>query len=179
MRLFTCALLFLVVAAAGCSRHEVALDEVEGPFTWGGVSNVTHVRHLWFSGQPDEAALEEAKKSGVSVVINLRDPSELDWDEAAAVEALGMRYYNVPVPGGKPFERAAFERIHELVMENHDTQVLVHCSSSNRAGAWLAAHVVEDHGQSFDEALAIGRRAGITKDAIIENLRHYLATPDS
>ena len=165
----------LLILGVACSEQRIELADVEGPFTWGSLENVTHLKHLWFSGQPNDAALEAAREHGVVAVINLRDPSEFGWDEAGAVEALGMSYYNVPVRGDAPFERAAFARIYEIVREHDDGQVLVHCSSSNRAGAWLAAHMVEDHGQSFEEGLAIGRRAGLTKEPLVEKLRDYLA----
>jgi protein tyrosine phosphatase (PTP) superfamily phosphohydrolase (DUF442 family) len=173
------AAVLLALLWAGCSGHEIELSDVEGPFTWGGVENVTHLKHLWFSGQPDDAALQQAREHGVVAVINLRDPAEFDWDEAGAVEALGMSYYSVPVRGDAPFEREAFARIYEIVREHDDGQVLVHCSSSNRVGAWLAAHMVDDHGQSFEQGLAFGRRAGLTKEPLVEKLRDYLAvSPD-
>ena len=164
-----------LMAGAACDPGAISLEEVEGHFRWGGVDNVTHLRHLWFSGQPDQAALERAKAEGIGVVVNLRDPSEHEWDEKSAVEALGMTYYNVPVQGGRPFDRSAFERIVALVEQHDDQQVLVHCASSNRVGGWLVTHLADVHGMSLDEALVVGRRTGITKPAIEENVRRYLA----
>jgi len=168
----------LVAVLAACHADHASLENITGPYTWGGVSNVTHLSHLYFSGQPDQAALEEARRNGVVAVINLRDPSEYDWDEKAAVEALGMTYYNVPVAGDRPFERSGFERIEALVKQHHDEQVLVHCTSSNRAGAWLATHMVEEHGTDLEESLEIGRRTGMTKSSMETAVREYLG-PDS
>lgn len=165
--------LALCLGAAG--ETSISPDDVRGPFTWGSVSNVTHLKHLWFAGQPDQAGLEKAKAEGVAVVINLRDPSEHAWDEKSAVEALGMTYYNVPVRGGQPFDREVFEKIEALVKEHHDEPILVHCASSNRVGGWLATHLVETHGMTVDEALAVGRRAGITKQPVERAVRAYLA----
>ncbi len=172
-------LLALVLQALACAAEPESItpSQVQGPFTWGGVENVTHLRHLWFAGQPDPAALAEAKARGVEVVINLRDPAELaelGFDEAAAAEALGLAYYNVPVSGSAPFSREAFERIESVVAAHEDAPILIHCSSSNRVGGWLATHLVESHGLSVDEALAVGRRAGITKPAIEAKVRAYL-----
>jgi protein tyrosine phosphatase (PTP) superfamily phosphohydrolase (DUF442 family) len=164
----------LLIAAAACYPGGVSPDEVQGPFSWAGLEGVTHLRHLWFSGQPDQAAFERARAEGISVVINLRDPSELEWDESATVTALGMTYYNVPVQGGQPFDRAAFERIEALVAQHHEEQVLVHCASSNRVGGWLATHLVDEHGMSVDEALVVGRRTGITKEKTESDVRSYL-----
>lgn len=164
----------MVVCVVACGPAPIAPSEVEGPFTWGGTSNVTHVRHLWFSGQPDQAALERAKAEGIGVVINLRDPSEFDWDEKSAVESLGMTYYNVPIRREEPFDPAAFAKIEALVERYDEQRVLVHCSSSDRAGGWFATHLAGAHGMSVGDALAVGRRTGITKDTIVENVRAYV-----
>lgn len=161
----------LTAAAAG----PVSPDDVTGPEAWGAVSNVTHLHHLWFAGQPDRRGLEVAREKGVAVVINLREPEELDWDEETAVRELGMAYHNVPVARKGPFQAEAIERIEKLVEENHEQEILVHCASSNRVGGWLAIHLIRMHGMSVDDALAVGRRAGITKDAIEEKVRGFAA----
>jgi protein tyrosine phosphatase (PTP) superfamily phosphohydrolase (DUF442 family) len=165
----------LWIGAAACGPAPIAPSEVEGPFTWGGMSNVTHVRHLWFSGQPDQAALERAKTEGIGVVINLRDPSEHDWDERSAADALGITYYSVPVRREEPFDPAAFAKIEALVEQYEGQQVLVHCSSSDRAGGWFATHLVGEHGMTLEDALVVGRRTGITKDVVVKNVRDYVA----
>jgi protein tyrosine phosphatase (PTP) superfamily phosphohydrolase (DUF442 family) len=157
-----------------CSPEAIQPADVDGPFTWGAVSNVTRVGNLWFSGQPDVEALEEAKQNGLQVVLNLRDPSELDWDERAAVEALGMRYYNVPVQTTGPFTRESFSRIGSLLEDHDGEEILIHCSSSNRVGGWFAAHLVENRGMSVEDALAVGRKTGITRDAVTSRVRAYL-----
>ena len=76
---------------------------MEGPFAWGSANGVTKLRHLYFGGQPDAAGLAAARDQGIAVVINLRAPEELDWDEAATAEALGLAYYNVPIQRQGPF----------------------------------------------------------------------------
>ncbi|MCP5057656.1 MAG: hypothetical protein GY937_13170 [bacterium] len=167
------AIASLGLCVGGLAEGTFSPDQVEGPFTWGSVSNVTHLSHLWFAGQPDQAGIEKAKAEGIAVVINLRDPSEHAWDEKSAVEALGMTYYNVPVRG-VPFDKAAFAEIETLVKQHHGEEILVHCASSNRVGGWLATHLVGSHGMSADEAIAVGRRAGITKEPIAEAVRAFV-----
>ena len=39
--------------------------------------------------------------------------------------------------------------------------MLLHCASANRAGGLLALAMVTEHGMSLEEALAIGRKAGM------------------
>lgn len=169
------ALAILALAPAGGAQEHAEAAGVEGPMTWGAAENVTHYQNLYFTGQPDAAALEAAKRAGVSLVINLRAPDEMNWDEAAAVRNLGMRYENVPL-GGKAFDAQAIARIDELVTKAGDEKVLVHCSSSNRAGGWFATHLVSQDKKSLEDALAMGRKAGITKGFVEDAVKAHLAT---
>lgn len=168
------ALLFASPALA--AGKSITPDDVEGPIVWGEATRVTHLRHLYFADQPDPTGFEAAKQAGVTTVIDLRAPEERDWDEEAVVEGLGLTYFNVPVVGDA-FKREAFDEIERLVKAHHDEVILLHCSSSNRVGGWLAVHLVEQHGLGEDEAIAVGRRAGITKEVIVERVRTYLAQP--
>jgi protein tyrosine phosphatase (PTP) superfamily phosphohydrolase (DUF442 family) len=171
------ASLLLAGMTVACSGEGVRLEDVEGPFSWGAVSNVTHVRNLWLAGQPDAEALRTAKENGLRVVVNLRDPTELDWDERSAVEDLGMVYYNVPIQKTGPFTRESFSRIESLLEDHEGDEILIHCSSSNRVGGWFAVYLVEKHGMSVEPALAIGRTTGITKDGMTRRVLAYLGEP--
>ena len=163
-----------LVASRAAAEAPFGPDDVEGPFAWGAATRVTRLSHLYFADQPDLAGFEAAKQAGVTTVIDLRGPDELDWDERAAVESLGLTYHSVPVVGER-FERDAFERIEALVAAHHDEPILIHCSTSNRVGGWLATHLVSRHGLSRDEAIEVGRRAGITSDVIVERVDAYLS----
>ena len=94
-------------------------------------------------------------------------------DETATVEKRGVAYYNVPVSGPR-FERDVFGHIEELVEANEDVPILLHCSTSNRVGGWLATHLVREHSMTIDAALAVGRRAGITKEEVADRVREYV-----
>jgi protein tyrosine phosphatase (PTP) superfamily phosphohydrolase (DUF442 family) len=170
-----CLVTLLLAAGSQATERATAPGDVEGPFAWGAVPNVTRLGNLWFAGQPDAAALAEAKRTGVGVVINMRAPEEMFWNEAAAVERLGMRYFSVPVSRWKPYSAQAFERITEIVQANGGKQILLHCGNSNRAGAWLAAQLAEREGLGVDEALAVARRAGLNQEPFLQRARDYLA----
>jgi protein tyrosine phosphatase (PTP) superfamily phosphohydrolase (DUF442 family) len=131
--------------------------------------------NLWFAGQPDGAGLEAAKRSGVAVVVNMREPGEMRWDEASAVERLGMSYVSVPVSAWRPYSAQAFDRIEEIVTANSGKKILIHCGNSNRAGAWLATRLVQREGMSVEKALAVARRAGLNRAPFIRKVRTYLA----
>jgi protein tyrosine phosphatase (PTP) superfamily phosphohydrolase (DUF442 family) len=170
-------LLVAVLLAAGCAVAEEAAGpgDVEGPFVWGAVPNVTRLGNLWFAGQPDAAALAAAKQKGIAVVVNMREPDEMSWDEAGAVEGLGMSYFPVPVSRSRPYSAQAFDRIAEIVEANSEQQILLHCGNSNRVGGWLATHLVQRDGMSVDEALATARGAGLTQEPVVQRVRDYLA----
>jgi uncharacterized protein (TIGR01244 family) len=155
-------------AAALAADDSVSPEDVNGPFSWGTATRVTQLEDLFFADQPDRAGFEQAREAGVEVVINLRDPAELDWDEPAAAKELGLTYYNVPITGPR-FDPAAIARIDALVDEHEGSKILVHCGSSNRVGGWLATRLITQ-GMSTEDAVAVGRKAGITKQGIVDRV---------
>jgi protein tyrosine phosphatase (PTP) superfamily phosphohydrolase (DUF442 family) len=167
------AVSLLLVVSPALAEEAITPADVEGPMAWGTATRVTHLSHLYFADQPDLAGFEAARVAGVTTVIDLRAPAEFEWDERAGVESLGLAYYNVPV-AGETFDPAAFERIEALVEQHHDEPILIHCSSSNRVGGWLVTHLVTRHGMTREDALAVARRAGITKESIVARVEAYL-----
>jgi len=165
----------LLATGSHAAEEATAPEDVEGPFVWGAVPNVTRLGHLWFAGQPDAAGLEAAKRSGIAVVVNMREPDEMSWDEAGAVEGLGIGYFSVPVSKSRPYSAQALDRIAEIVEANSGKQILIHCGNSNRAGAWLATQLVRRDGMSVDDALAVARRAGLNQEPFVQRVRDYLA----
>lgn len=117
--------------------------------------------HRYIStGQPDEALLSAAKAAGYVAVIDLRTAAEeRGMDEVAAVESLGMSYHLIEVAGarGVTYENA---KALDDVMAGIDGPVLLHCRTGNRVGALLALRAGMD-GASVEEALALGRAAGL------------------
>lgn len=114
------------------------------------------------TGQPDEQILAKAGAAGYAAVIDLRTESEeRGFDEAAAVEALEMRYYRLPVAGA---EDVTFENAGRLdeILAGIDGPVLLHCASGNRVGALFALRA-SMAGASDEEALEVGKAAGLTR----------------
>ena len=181
------ALILSLLLVAGCDSESldskvqdpaITAADISGPQVWGTADNVMQVKHLYFSAQPDDTGLVAAGAAGVGVVINLREPEEMTWDEASAVTQQSLAYYQVPLAGeGASFSRDAMQRVSELVKANHDKQIWLHCSSGNRAAAWLAVHLVQDHNMAVDQALARAREVGITKPEVEARVRTYLAAP--
>ncbi len=118
---------------------------------------------LCTGGRPRPEHLAAAAQRGVKVVVNLCPPAEAaDYDEAAAVTALGMRYVNIPVAGPADLTLENAQRLAAALDgtgEGHTA--LLHCASGNRAGALLALKACYVDGKNPAEALAIGRAAGL------------------
>jgi uncharacterized protein (TIGR01244 family) len=121
---------------------------------------VQPVDGLTSAGQPDEAALKVFAEQGYGTVIDLRTEGEdRGIDEVAAVEGLGMTYFNLPI--GRDSINFDNARALDRLIENAEGPVLIHCGSGNRVGALLALRK-SLAGADDAAALDYGREAGMT-----------------
>lgn len=150
-------------------------DEAVEPVEGGGLPNLSRpYEGVVTAAQPTERQFENLSEAGVETVINLRtaeEMEELGWNEEARAEELGVEYVNIPIAGPDDLTRDNVERFDEAV-EEAEEDVLVHCSTSNRVGALFAlrAHWIE--GKDAEEALEIGKKAGLgeLEDAVRERI---------
>ena len=164
-------------AAGAESATSIRAADVAAPQVWGAAGRVIGVKHLYLSGQPDQATLETAVAHGVGVVINLRGPTEHNWDENGAATKLGLTYYNVPMTGRGPgFDADTLAQISTLVGKHSDTNILVHCASGNRVSGWFAVHLAQDHGMPVEQSIEMSRLAGLTNTGMKTRVREFLAT---
>lgn len=126
--------------------------------------------NLLTSGQPATSDWAPLAAQGIKTVINLRPESEMQGrDEATEVRAAGMRYIEIPVANADAVNADNARTLHAaLSVAYKDGPVLLHCASANRAGGLLALAMVTEHGMSLDDALAVGRKAGMksTENAV-------------
>jgi protein tyrosine phosphatase (PTP) superfamily phosphohydrolase (DUF442 family) len=145
------------------------------PESWGAAKNVVRIKHLYISSQPDFETLDIARKNGVELVLNLRDPSEYIWDEKIAAQQSGLIYYNIPISAsGEAFNPDAIKQISALVQQHKDQKILLHCSSGNRASAWLAIHLIKDHNMPSDRAISLAKQAGLTSPLIKSRVKQFI-----
>lgn len=125
------------------------------------------------SGQPSQTDLEALAAEGVKHIVSLRPESELDWDEKAVVEGLGMTFHRVPVsvPEGINYDNA--DRLNQLLADIGDEATLLHCSTGNRVGAMMALTHGEETGDT-DTAIAIGKAWGITMPPVENRVRSLM-----
>ncbi len=96
---------------------------------------------IFLAGQPTPGGFAEAQKAGVRTVVNLRAASELNWDEKAHVEGLGMKYIHVPIPSSEAMTDEIFAQLRDLLKDNSRRPILVHCFSAGRVAqvGWRTA----------------------------------------
>lgn len=151
------------------------IPEVEGPFVWGDNLAVKKFDRFYIAGQPDAAAFDTAKTEDIYVVVNLREPNEMTWDEEAYVKKLGMVYYNVPVATENGVDTSVFADIDEI-QARHNGKLLIHDSTGNRAAAWFASHLATEQSLTLEKSLEIGKSLGLSGDKNIEEVQSYIAS---
>lgn len=127
---------------------------------------------LHTGGQPSKEDLARLKSEGVRTVIDLRGPQEdRGYDEATEARALGLTYITLPIAGKDDVSPANAKALDDL-LKAQDGDVLLHCASGNRVGALLALGAVQIEGVSKEEALALGRAAGLKslEPVVVERL---------
>lgn len=115
------------------------------------------------AGQPSAQQLRDAAAAnGVTTVIDLRRADEdRGYDEAALAEQLGLRYVRLPIAGAGDITEANARTLDRLLKQDSG-KTLLHCASSNRAGALLSVIEARVNGASVEDALKFGRDAGMT-----------------
>lgn len=134
-------------------------------------------------GQADAAALEQAAERGYTTVISLRTEGEKGYDEAReaeTVQQLGMQFVSIPVAGAEGVTEENARALSEALAEA-EGPVVLHCGSGNRAGALLALRAYFEKGKGVEEAMGLGRGAGLTSlEPTVRQVltEHCEASPD-
>lgn len=127
-------------------------------------------------GQPGPGAWGPLQRAGVRTVVNLRPDVELAGrDEAAEVVAAGLAYLHIPIRDADDLTREAAASLQKILISS-PANVLVHCSSGNRAGALVALADAWFGSGDAENALALGRDAGMT--ALEPSVRALLRAAD-
>ncbi|MBK9099743.1 MAG: protein tyrosine phosphatase family protein [bacterium] len=110
---------------------------------------IAKVDDLYISGQPDKESFAKLKSDGVTTIVNLRTPSEMEnreyvpFDEAAVVDSLGMEYVHIPLGGEEyPYTPEAVKKFADAIA-NADGKVLLHCTVARRASHMFAAYLIQ------------------------------------
>lgn len=112
-------------------------------------------------GPPTTEQLNELAADGVHTVIDLRPVGEGDAAvQEAQARARGLRFHRLPIAGAADLTPANASALKQLLDQSGDG-VLLHCASGNRVGALLALMAVQEEGASAEQALQLGKAAGM------------------
>lgn len=144
------------------------------------IQNTVYVDNLAIAAQPTKEDLNNVKKEGYEIVVNLRNPNEFkDYNEAKYVSELNLRYYNVPFFNNKKeINMRSLKMVSKLIKDNPNKKIYIHCSSGNRVSAWYLTHLHLEEGLSLDQATKIARRTGLTKPALENKIISSISTKD-
>jgi tyrosine-protein phosphatase SIW14 len=107
--------------------------------------------HFYRGGQPKENEYQSLKALGVKTVIDLQEkPTKY---EKAAVEALGMKYVNIPMDDTEYPKPEAVSQFLKLMNDPSTGVAFVHCKGGkHRTGAMGAVYRMEKYGWDYDKA---------------------------
>lgn len=110
---------------------------------------------LYRGAQPRQGGMRRLAERGVNTVVNLRGASERTRADEAAATALGLRYFNIPMPvWGRPEDGQA-RRLLEILAAPENGRVFVHCKDGvDRTGTIVALYRITLEGWPADGAMA-------------------------
>jgi len=177
LRRLTLVTAALVLAACSSSEPQQPADQrsngqnPEPPAL--GIRNLSApMPNVLCSGQPTEAQFDQLEAAGVVHVLHLRKKGEngTGWEEQRAAKA-DVKFERLEIDGGKGLTRENVQAFADKLDSYGDEMVLVSCGSSNRVGAMFALKAAWLDGKSKDEAMALGKRAGMKSlTATVEKL---------
>ena len=127
--------------------------------------------------QPRIEHFAKLKADGVKTVLNLRQPSEhRAEEEKQAVEAAGLKYFNIPVNYQRPSD-ADVDQFLKLTDDVANRPMFIHCTAAIRVGAfWMIRRVLRD-GMTIDAALAEAKKVGFNEAPHLDTFaRAYIAS---
>lgn len=119
---------------------------------------------LFRGGQPRAGGIRRLAELGVNTVVNLRGASARTRSDEAEARALGLNYFNVPLPvWGRPDE-ARVRRVVEIIAAPESGRVFVHCKDGvDRTGTVVALYRIIHEGWKTGDALVEAERRGMRR----------------
>lgn len=144
------------------------------------IPNAVEVRSGIFvlRGLPTDTTCAAIKKQRITHVIDLRRDGEPSLDceaEAARLQELGVQYQRYAVGKIPPAGDLDFIR---TIMKDmpRGAKVLLHCSNGNRAAAVIIPWLVLDRDMPLEEAMRIGKIAGLQVPETEQAVRRYIGS---
>jgi len=141
----------VVLAVAGCA---VAKRHSDPTFSNIHIRNFGKMDDRFYRGaQPDEADYKDLKALGIQTIIDLQD-SPTNY-EKRDVEALGMRYVNIPMSDSTYPKQESINAFLKLVNDPATGKFFAHCAGGrHRTGVVGAVYRFNVNHWNFDQAYA-------------------------
>lgn len=118
--------------------------------------------------QVDELAQHEFKRA-----IDLRDPSEMNFNPNSSFESRGIEYRNFPVSNFDDFHQEQLEEFASILNESQD-KTLVFCGSGNRVSALLALYLCKYCGHPKQRILQTVKKVGLSQESLYQVIENKL-----
>ncbi|MBC7998916.1 MAG: tyrosine-protein phosphatase [Leptolyngbya sp.] len=117
---------------------------------------------LYRGGEPTREGLRKAKEMGVTTVLDLRNPGEMDFDEKELSKELGLKYIHMPMNSKAPTDKQVKKMMAEIDKAKEKSggsdspskdAVFMHCAhGSDRTGCMIGIWRVKRDGYDYDKA---------------------------
>ena len=158
MRPFLAILLVAALNLTACTSTRLTTAPVEVD----GMANSVLAGDLLIGSQPSKEALIQLAGEGYGVILSARSEGEVEWDEKALVDSLGMKFIRIPMPS--PVNEITDRQVElfDDVMNGADGPVVLHCGSGNRVSGLWAVWLVEKEGLKPKMAINLAEKTGLT-----------------
>ncbi len=158
---------FSILAAAQTSPSLTQFPNIK-------IGNFGQMDERYYRGaQPNPGDYQALKDLGVNTVIDLRnDPTAYEKGE---VEALGMKYVNIPMSGWKYAKDTQVEEFMKLMNDPATGVVFAHCKAGkHRTGLTGAIYRFEKYGWEYDQAYKEMKNYEYTSWPVHFNIKSYV-----
>jgi tyrosine-protein phosphatase SIW14 len=129
--------------------------------------------HYFRGAQPEPGDYKSLKDLGVATVIDLRnDPTDYEKTE---VEALGMKYVNIPMSGWKSPKDRDLDTFLNLINDPATGTIFVHCKAGiHRTGVAGAVYRFTKYGWDYDKAYQEMKNYNFSSGLVHGSLKGYV-----
>jgi protein tyrosine/serine phosphatase len=167
-----CAAALVAMSAAVTSTTAQEATSTEFPNI--KIGNFGKMDDRFYRGaQPEKDDYAGLAALGVKTVIDLRnDPTDY---EKSAVEALGMKYVNIPMSGWKYANDEDVQKFMSLMNDPETGTVYVHCKAGkHRTGLVGAVYRFNQYGWNYDQAYKEMKKFNYTSWPVHFNIKAYV-----
>jgi protein tyrosine/serine phosphatase len=118
---------------------------------------------LYRGAQPKIGGLQTLKTMGIKAIVNLRGKDEQTGSEGQEARALGLRYYNISLPGFSEPKDKEVRQVLDIINNLENQPVFVHCHhGEDRTGTIIACYRITHDGWTAAEAKKEAEKLGMS-----------------